>query len=65
MLKQYLLHIRVIKSYCRAKNDKVFGNIPVYTAGALLNGDYYLINVKGKSIHVEAYNEEIGKPLIN
>ncbi|EJF78829.1 cyclic 3',5'-adenosine monophosphate phosphodiesterase [Candidatus Bartonella washoeensis] len=52
------------QSYCRAKNDKVFGNIPVYTAGALFNGDYYLIDVKGKTIHVKAYNGEIGKPLL-
>ncbi|OLL54188.1 metallophosphoesterase [Bartonella henselae] len=52
------------QSYCRAKNDKVFGNIPVYTAGALFNGDYYFIDVKGKSIHVKAYNGEIGKPLL-
>lgn len=52
------------QSYCRAKNDKVFGNIPVYTAGALFNGDYYLIDVKGKRIHVKAYNGEIGKPLL-
>ncbi|EJF82890.1 metallophosphoesterase [Candidatus Bartonella washoeensis] len=52
------------QSYCRAQNDKVFGNIPVYTAGALFNGDYYLIDVKGKTIHVKAYNGEIGKPLL-
>ncbi|EJF75991.1 metallophosphoesterase [Bartonella alsatica] len=52
------------QSYCRAKNDKVFGNIPVYTAGALFNGDYYLIDVKGKNIHVKAYNGVIGKPLL-
>ncbi|WP_208441245.1 metallophosphoesterase [Bartonella raoultii] len=52
------------QSYCRAKNDKVFGNIPVYTAGALFNGDYYLIDVKGKKIHVKAYNGVIGKPLL-
>ncbi|QEE09669.1 metallophosphatase [Bartonella kosoyi] len=52
------------QSYCRAKNDKVFGNIPVYTAGALFNGDYYLIDVKGKNIHVKAYNGEVGKPLL-
>ncbi|MBX4335202.1 metallophosphoesterase [Bartonella raoultii] len=52
------------QSYCRAKNDKVFGNIPVYTAGALFNGDYYFIDVKGKRIHVKAYNGGIGKPLL-
>lgn len=52
------------QSYCRAKNDKVFGNIPVYTAGALFNGDYYLLDVKGKEIHVKAYNGEIGEPLL-
>ncbi|MCZ2204447.1 metallophosphoesterase family protein [Bartonella sp. A05] len=52
------------QAYCRAKNDKVFGNIPVYTAGALFNGDYYLIDVKGKDIHVKAYNGEIGRPLL-
>ncbi|WP_273760451.1 metallophosphoesterase [Bartonella sp. ML70XJBT.G] len=52
------------QSYCRAKDDKVFGNIPVYTAGALFNGDYYLIDVKGKNIHVKAYNGVIGKPLL-
>ncbi|GAA5110683.1 metallophosphoesterase [Bartonella jaculi] len=52
------------QSYCRAKNDKVFGDIPVYTAGALFNGDYYLIDVKGKTIHVKAYNGIIGKPLL-
>ncbi|EJF97953.1 hypothetical protein MEI_01048 [Bartonella vinsonii subsp. arupensis Pm136co] len=52
------------QSYCRAKNDKVFGNVPVYTAGALFNGDYYLIDVKRQNIHVKAYNGEIGKPLL-
>ncbi|WP_375620485.1 MULTISPECIES: metallophosphoesterase [unclassified Bartonella] len=52
------------QSYCRAKNDKVFENIPIYTAGALFNGDYYLIDVKGKTIRVKAYNGEIGKPLL-
>ncbi|ETS11910.1 metallophosphoesterase [Bartonella quintana] len=52
------------QSYCRAKNDKVFGNIPVYTAGALFNGDYYLVEVKGKTIRVKAYNGAIGRPLL-
>ncbi|WP_336294562.1 metallophosphoesterase [Bartonella sp. CB169] len=52
------------QSYCRAKNDKVFGNIPVYTAGALFNGDYYLVDVRGKTIHVKAYNGEIGRPIL-
>ncbi|AGF74906.1 hypothetical protein BAnh1_10370 [Bartonella australis AUST/NH1] len=49
-------------SYCRAEDDKVFGNIPVYTAGALFYGDYYLIDVKGKDIYVKAYNGKTGKP---
>ncbi|WP_156851039.1 metallophosphoesterase [Bartonella refiksaydamii] len=52
------------QSYCRAQNDKVFGNIPVYTAGALFRGDYYLINVQGKDIHVKAYNGRTGKPTL-
>ncbi|WP_371923228.1 metallophosphoesterase [Bartonella sp. B1099] len=50
--------------YCRAQDDKVFGNIPVYTAGALFRGSYYLIKVEGKNIHVEAYNESNGKPIL-
>lgn len=52
-----------VQSYCRAKDDAVFGNIPVYTAGALFNGDYYLINVQGKSIDVKAYNGKSGKDM--
>ncbi len=48
---------------CRAKNDKVFGNIPVYTAGALFKGDYYLVDVRGKDIHVKAYNGKTGQPV--
>ncbi|WP_345117469.1 metallophosphoesterase [Bartonella jaculi] len=49
---------------CRARDDKVFGNIPVYTAGALFKGDYYLVNVWGKNIHVKAYNGKTGKPAL-
>ncbi|EJF83548.1 hypothetical protein MCW_01348 [Cardidatus Bartonella washoeensis 085-0475] len=49
---------------CRARNDKVFGSIPVYTAGALFRGDYYLVNVRGKDIHVKAYNGKTGKPTL-
>ncbi|WP_345097308.1 metallophosphoesterase [Bartonella acomydis] len=52
------------RAYCRAKNDTVFGNIPVYTAGALFNGDYYLMHVQGKNIHVKAYNGITGKPVL-
>ncbi|MGF7158207.1 metallophosphoesterase [Bartonella heixiaziensis] len=52
------------QSYCRAQDDKVFGNIPVYTAGALFKGDYYLINVRGKDIHVKFYNGRTGKPTL-
>ncbi|EJF79835.1 metallophosphoesterase [Bartonella doshiae] len=52
------------QSYCRAQDDKVFGNIPVYTAGPLYKGDYYLINVRGKNIHVKAYNGRTGKPVL-
>ncbi len=33
--------------YCHAQDDKVFGNIPVYTAGALFKGDDGLITVRG------------------
>lgn len=51
-----------IRAYCRAKDDTVFGNIPVYTAGALFNGDYYLIDVNGKEINVKAYNGKTGFP---
>ncbi|UTO28099.1 metallophosphoesterase [Bartonella harrusi] len=50
--------------YCRARNDKVFGNIPVYTAGALFRGDYYLVDVQGKNIHVKAYNGKTGKAIL-
>ncbi|HCR1909582.1 TPA: hypothetical protein ONC18_002263 [Enterobacter kobei] len=50
------------QAYCRAKDDAVFGNIPVYTAGALFKGDYYLLNVKGKEITVKAYNGKTGTP---
>ncbi len=50
--------------YCRAQDDKVFGNIPVYTAGALFRGDYYLVNVRGKNIYVKAYNGKTGKPVL-
>ncbi|EJF88435.1 hypothetical protein ME1_00606 [Bartonella vinsonii subsp. arupensis OK-94-513] len=49
---------------CRAQNDKVFGNIPVYTAGALFNGDYYLVNVQGQDIHIKAYNGKTGQPVL-
>ncbi|WP_208436217.1 metallophosphoesterase [Bartonella phoceensis] len=50
--------------YCRAQDDKVFGNIPIYTAGALFRGDYYLIDVQGKNIYVKAYNGKTGKPVL-
>ncbi|EJF74125.1 metallophosphoesterase [Bartonella alsatica] len=52
------------QTYCRAQNDKVFGNIPIYIAGALFRGDYYLINVRGKDIYVKAYNGKTGKPIL-
>ncbi|MBX4335257.1 metallophosphoesterase [Bartonella raoultii] len=51
-------------AYCRAQDDKVFGNIPLYTAGALFRGDYYLVHVQGKNIHVKAYNGITGKPVL-
>ncbi|XAO72137.1 MAG: hypothetical protein AAYR33_04365 [Acetobacteraceae bacterium] len=50
------------QAYCRAQKDTVFGNIPVYTAGALFNGDYYLIDVKGQDISVSAFNGKTGMP---
>ncbi len=49
------------QSSCRAKDNKVFVNIPLYTAGALFRGDYSLLEVKGKNIHVKAYNGQTGK----
>ncbi|MCZ2158657.1 metallophosphoesterase [Bartonella sp. 220] len=52
------------RRYCRAEDDKVFGNIPVYTAGALFTGDYYLVDVQGKDIHVKAYNGKTGKAIL-
>ncbi|PIT68149.1 metallophosphoesterase family protein [Bartonella tribocorum] len=52
------------QSYCRVQDDKVFGNIPVYTAGALFRGDYYLIKVQGKNVRVQAYNGITGKPTL-
>lgn len=52
------------QAYCRAIDDTVFGNIPVYTSGALFNGDYYLINVQGKEISVKAYNGKTGSPVL-
>lgn len=52
------------QSYCRAQDDAVFGNIPVYTAGALFKGDYYLIDVSGKKINVRAYNGSTGSPVL-
>ncbi|WP_019219607.1 metallophosphoesterase family protein [Bartonella florencae] len=52
------------QTVCRAQDDKVFGNIPVYTSGALFRGDYYLIEVEGKNIHVKAYNGRTGKPTL-
>lgn len=50
------------QAYCRATDDAVFGNIPIYTAGAIFKGDYYLLNVKGKEITVKAYNGKTGTP---
>ena len=50
------------QAYCRAKDDAAFGNVPVYTAGALFNGDYYLLDVQGKKINVKAYNGKTGSP---
>ncbi|WP_212113070.1 metallophosphoesterase [Bartonella queenslandensis] len=55
---------RHFQAYCRAQDDKVFGNIPVYTSGALFRGDYYHIMVQGKNIHVKAYNGITGKPTL-
>ncbi|GAA5102200.1 metallophosphoesterase [Bartonella acomydis] len=52
------------QSFCRSQDDKVFGNIPVYTSGALFRGDYYLIEVEGKNIHVKAYNGITGNPTL-
>ncbi|UYH52001.1 metallophosphoesterase [Candidatus Kirkpatrickella diaphorinae] len=51
-----------VQAYCRAQNDTAFGNIPVYTAGALFKGDYYLIDVKGQEISVSAFNGKTGMP---
>ncbi|WP_022708774.1 aegerolysin family protein [Bartonella bovis] len=53
-----------VQSFCQAKDDKVFGNIPVYTAGALYRGDYYLLDVKGKSVNVKAYNGKNGTGVV-
>ncbi|MEX5752810.1 hypothetical protein AB6H34_19230, partial [Proteus mirabilis] len=36
--------------YCRYKDSHVYGDIPIYTSGALFEGDDYLIDVKGKYI---------------
>lgn len=52
------------QAYCHAKDDAVFGSVPVYTAGALFMGDYYLINVKGKEVKVKAYNGKNGSPVL-
>ncbi|HGJ5878946.1 MAG TPA: metallophosphoesterase [Arsenophonus nasoniae] len=52
------------QSFCHTESDAVFGNVPVYTAGALFNGDYYYINVKGKEINVSAYNGITGTPIL-
>ncbi|MCC4621693.1 metallophosphoesterase [Xanthomonas cassavae CFBP 4642] len=52
------------QNYCRANDDAVFGSIPVYTSGALFNGDYYVIDVKGGSINVKAYNGASGRPVV-
>ncbi|PIT68150.1 metallophosphoesterase [Bartonella tribocorum] len=52
------------QDYCRVQDDKVFGNIPIYTAGALFKGDYYLVDVQGKNIHVKAYNGKTGTPVL-
>ncbi|ENN94306.1 metallophosphoesterase [Bartonella vinsonii] len=49
---------------CLTQDDKVFGNIPVYTAGALFKGDYYLVDVRGKDLHVKAYNGKTGQPAL-
>lgn len=50
------------QSYCRDNDDNVYGNVPIYTAGALFKGDYYLIDVKGKDVSVKAYNGSSGTP---
>lgn len=52
------------QAYCRAKADTVFGNIPIYTAGAMFNGDYYLVDVQGKNISVKAYNGKTRQPVL-
>lgn len=44
------------QNYSNNHNDSIYGNVPVYTAGALFNGDYYLLDVKGKDILVGALN---------
>lgn len=51
-----------VQDYCRAQDDTAFGNIPVYTSGALLDGDYYLIDVEGQDISVSAFNGSTGTP---
>ncbi|WP_246464872.1 hypothetical protein [Bartonella phoceensis] len=52
------------QSTCRAQDNKVFGNLPVYTTGELFREDYYHITVQGKNIHVKAYNGRTGKPTL-
>nr|WP_139412319.1 metallophosphoesterase [Bartonella mastomydis] len=54
-----------LQFYCHAENDKVFGNIPIYTVGALFIGNYRLVNVQGKNISVQAYNGATGEPVLD
>ena len=51
-----------VQSYCRYSDDNLYGDVPIYTAGALFKGDYYLIDVKGKDVSVKAYNGSDGTP---
>ncbi|WP_142416153.1 metallophosphoesterase [Bartonella massiliensis] len=51
--------------YCRGSDDPVFGNIPIYTSGALFKGHYYLVDVHGKDFSVKGYNGETGVPILD
>lgn len=53
-----------VQNYCRQKDHSAFGTIPVYMAGALFNGEYYVIDVKGKEINVKAYQGKSGVPVL-
>lgn len=52
------------QNFCHAEDDAVFGNVPVYTAGALFNGDYYKLDIEGTEISVKAFNGATGSPVL-